>query len=120
VSPLLVVLWSKTSIKSDWVREEAEHAKQRGVLVPILIDNVLPPIGFRTIQAADLVGWGATESFRSLISDIAGLIGRRPKEPDEGGKPAETEATIKYDKEAQRRIADRGAQTQSSEGFPVT
>jgi hypothetical protein len=104
----VVVLWSKTSIKSDWVREEAEHAKQRGVLVPVLIDNVLPPIGFRTIQAADLVGWDTTnptESFRSLISDIGGLIGRPPKEPEDGGKPAETEVMI--NKEAQRRIAER-------------
>jgi hypothetical protein len=105
----VVVLWSKTSIKSDWVREEAEHAKHRGVLIPVLIDNVLPPIGFRTIQAADLVDWYATkptESFRSLISDIAGLIGRPPKEPEEGRKPAEAEAMIKSDKKAQRRIAE--------------
>src|SRR5262249_46704109 len=56
-SGCVVVLWSKTSINSDWVREEAEHAKQRRVLVPVLIDKVLPPIGFRGIQTADLVDW---------------------------------------------------------------
>ena len=50
----VIVLWSKTSIESDWVQEEADDAKRRGVLVPILIDNIQPPIGFRSIQAAHL------------------------------------------------------------------
>jgi hypothetical protein len=30
----VVVLWSKTSIESGWVQEEADDAKRRGVLVP--------------------------------------------------------------------------------------
>jgi hypothetical protein len=30
----VIVLWSKTSIESGWVQEEADDAKRRGVLVP--------------------------------------------------------------------------------------
>jgi len=30
----LVVLWSEASVGSDWVKEEASRAKERGVLVP--------------------------------------------------------------------------------------
>jgi TIR domain len=58
----VIVLWSKTSIESGWVQEEADDAKSRGVLVPVLIEKVLPPIGFRSIQAADFVNWDGTES----------------------------------------------------------
>jgi len=51
------VLWSKTSINSEWVKNEAALAAERGVLVPALIDSVRPPLEFRRRQAADLVGW---------------------------------------------------------------
>jgi hypothetical protein len=53
----VIVLWSKTSIDSSWVQEEADDARRRGVLVPVLIDKVIPPIGFRSVQAADLADW---------------------------------------------------------------
>jgi hypothetical protein len=74
----VIVLWSKTSIKSDWVHDEADDAKRRGILIPVLIEDVDPPFGFRSIQAADLIDWQAmelTEAFRSLIADISDLIG---------------------------------------------
>jgi len=82
----VIVLWSKTSIESGWVQEEADDAKRRGVLVPILIEKVQPPMGFRSIQAADLVGWsaaGPAPVFDRLLADIAALIGRLPKEAEE-------------------------------------
>src|SRR5918994_1276189 len=43
----VVVAWSEHSIQSDWVIEEADEAKERGILVPVLLDAVLPPRGFR-------------------------------------------------------------------------
>jgi len=78
----VIVLWSKTSIESDWVQEEADDAKRRRVLVPVLIDKVQPPIGFRSIQAAHLENWDGAEqiqAFCTLIADIAALIGQPPK-----------------------------------------
>lgn len=50
----VVVAWSKHSVGSDFVAEEADDARQRGALVPVLIDPVLPPLGFRSVQAAEL------------------------------------------------------------------
>src|SRR2546427_9418490 len=47
-----IVLWSKTSVTSEWVRTEAEEAARRKVLVPVLIDDVTVPLSFRGIQAA--------------------------------------------------------------------
>src|SRR5215470_5197497 len=53
----VVVLWSSTSVKSDWVKTEASEATKRKVLVPALIDAVTIPLEFRRIQAADLTRW---------------------------------------------------------------
>jgi hypothetical protein len=53
----VIVLWSRESVRSEWVLAEAEEAKRRGILVPALIDPVSIPLEFRRMQAADLVNW---------------------------------------------------------------
>lgn len=53
-SKVIVVVWSDTSIKSNWVKEEAEDGVLDNKLVPALIDEVVIPRGFRRIQAAEL------------------------------------------------------------------
>jgi hypothetical protein len=74
----VVVLWSKSSVRSRWVRAEAEEGALRGVLVPVMIEQAKIPLAFRRIQAADLVGWDGsrTPGFERLIADIASLIGQ--------------------------------------------
>ena len=65
----ILVLWSKDSINSEWVRNEAAVAAERGVLVPALIDPVKLPLEFRRKQTLDLVDWDgdpAHEGFRAL------------------------------------------------------
>jgi hypothetical protein len=72
----VIVLWSNTSVESEWVREEADDARQRRVLVPVRIDDIQPPMGFRGIQTADLVNWNPSETtpaFDRLIADIGAL-----------------------------------------------
>ena len=101
----VIVLWSKTSIESGWVQEEADDAKRRSVLVPILIDNIQPPIGFRSIQAAHLENWDGTEptqAFRRLIADIAALIGLPPKEVEKKDRQARAEIERKTAEERRR------------------
>ena len=39
----VVVLWSESSVKSNWVRTEAGDAAQRDLLVPVLIEEVKIP-----------------------------------------------------------------------------
>ena len=53
----IVAVWSKQSIDAPWVKEEAGHGKARGILVPVRIDDIDPPLGFGLIQAADLRIW---------------------------------------------------------------
>jgi len=77
-SRCVIVLWSRESVKSQWVREEADEGKRRGKLVPVVIDNVEPPMGFRAIHAADLVGWdgaSTTAGFEQLVADLTPLLG---------------------------------------------
>ena len=79
----VVVLWSKASVSSDWVKTEAAEAARRRVLVPVLIDEVTVPLEFRRVQAARLVGWTGDqtqEEFGKLLSAIAGLMGQ-PEKP---------------------------------------
>jgi hypothetical protein len=75
----MVVLWSRNSITSQWVTEEAEQARLAGKLVPVLIDPVRPPIGFRELQYSDLSNWDGSPdapAFRQLVLDIEALLGR--------------------------------------------
>ena len=45
-----IVLWSANSIKSAFVIDEAQVAKDQNKLIPIVIDKVKPPLGFRDIH----------------------------------------------------------------------
>src|ERR1017187_9479323 len=61
----VVVLWSRNSLESDFVIDEAEEGRRRGVLVQAIVDDIEPPYGFRGIQWANLVEFaGDTESPR--------------------------------------------------------
>jgi hypothetical protein len=78
----VVVAWSKHSINSEWVIEEAERGRRRHVLVPVLLDPVDSPLGFGGIQAADLVGWRPKHSlpaFDSFLVDLAAKLGPPPQ-----------------------------------------
>ncbi|MFN0300698.1 MAG: PASTA domain-containing protein [Burkholderiales bacterium] len=79
-----VVLWSKTSIQSDWVKNEASEANQRKVLVPAMIDPVKIPLEFRRLQAADLTRWTgsvADAEFQRLLEAIQTEIKSAPATP---------------------------------------
>ena len=77
----VMVVWSRDSVASSWVREEADEGRKRGVLIPVVIDDVRPPLGFGRIQAARMIGWdGAIESeeFQKLTADVARIVGPPP------------------------------------------
>lgn len=57
----LIVLWSEHSTKSQWVREEARLGRDKGVLIPVMIDGAQAPFGFGEVQAANLAAWTGAE-----------------------------------------------------------
>lgn len=89
----MVVLWSSHSIESEWVYEEATEGRRLGKLIPVMIEAVRPPAGFREIQAADLTTWDGSPEFegaRMLLADLENFL----------GKPATTGLETKPGKEA--------------------
>jgi hypothetical protein len=80
----IVVVWSQTSVKSEWVKVEADEGMNRNSLVPILIEEAKIPLTFRRIQAARLVDWAGDSShpeLAMLFESIKAIIGEaKPKE----------------------------------------
>jgi TIR domain-containing protein len=71
----VVVLWSRASVASDWVKDEVQEAANRGVLVPALLEKVNPPYGFRQVQTADLSEWDGSSTSTELESFVRAIGG---------------------------------------------
>jgi TIR domain len=95
----VIVVWSHQSIVSPWVKDEAQVGQERGVLLPVRIDAVAPPLGFRQLQTVDLTGWRPAapgSAFEKLVTDIATMLGAHAGYQQEGdGEPtAATRASM--------------------------
>ena len=80
----VVVLWSAHSIDSTWVRDEAAVGRDSGRLVPVLIDAVQPPLGFRQYQSIDMSAWkggGQPPRFQELLISLTAQSGGIPTVP---------------------------------------
>lgn len=80
---VVIVLWSANSRTSEWVLEEAAHARKDGKLVQVRIDAEGPPFGFgsATEHIVDLTDWegdGPDRNFDQLLATI------QQKMPDRG------------------------------------
>jgi adenylate cyclase len=74
----LVVVWTAQSVDSRWVRGEARDAADRGVLVPVRLDNARLPIDFRAVHTTDLDGWGddpQNPAFQGLRKALEAKLG---------------------------------------------
>jgi len=77
----MVVLWSEESVKSEWVRTEVSEGKRRKILIPVLIEDVTPPLAFRLIEAAKLIDWDGTvpnPEFDLLLGSVSRMLGTVP------------------------------------------
>jgi TolB-like protein len=75
----VVVLWSKHSVTSRWVRSEATQADRFGTLVPVMIEACDRPILFELAHTTDLSRWKGdrdTEEWRSFVASLRRLVDR--------------------------------------------
>jgi len=80
----VVVLWSKNSASSDWVKGEAGEALQRKILVPARIDSANVPLEFRRLQTVDLSVWkgdAGHAELSGLLAAVAAHIKRVVQRP---------------------------------------
>lgn len=78
----VLVVWSTDAAKSEWVRAEADAARQMHKLVQLSIDGALPPMPFNQIQCPSLTSWNGENddrSWRRIEASIAELVrGEKP------------------------------------------
>src|SRR5438270_1888142 len=106
----VVFLWSANSVRSAWVRDEAAEGRDAGKLVPVLIEAVKPPMGFRQYQTIDLTGWNGGKRIARL-PDLLNAIDKVAKMPPPANGPepvvapaASAPATVATDGRFSRRM----------------
>lgn len=61
---VVLALWSRAAGESQWVRAEADFARERRKLIQATLDGTVPPMPFNQIHCASLADWrgGATDA----------------------------------------------------------
>jgi TolB-like protein len=80
----VVVLWSKKSVESRWVRAEATQAEAAGRLVPVMIEPCKRPIMFELRHSADLSLWNGDTgepAWRDFVDGLRRFISRNATAP---------------------------------------
>ena len=90
-SDIVLVAWSKESVKSRWVRDEAAVGGETGQLVPVSIDGSLPPMGFRQFHTLDLTGWKNSRRdgrTAELLQSVERRLQTKGKAPEPAPSPS--------------------------------
>jgi predicted Zn finger-like uncharacterized protein len=75
----VIVLWSRQSVDSHWVRAEAAEGQSRKVLVPVLLDDARVPLEFRRLQMVSFANSAmSTAPERQLIDAVHSILERTP------------------------------------------
>ncbi|MES2903620.1 MAG: TIR domain-containing protein [Pseudomonadota bacterium] len=101
----VVVLWSSRSIKSPWVRDEAAEGRDEGKLIPVLLEPVKPPMGFRQFQTIDL----SDRRRASGPAQVESLLHAVAKMTAAPSSPQATPATVRNQGIGRRTLIAGGA-----------
>jgi hypothetical protein len=116
----VIVMWSKLSVQSRYVRDEATFALNRNKLVPIQTEEVNLPFRFEGIQTTQLMNWDGSDNFpgfQKLIADLKSILGEPSPEVTKEDKEAGSELSRnKADKKAKRK----GSLKEEAKAEPVT
>lgn len=77
-SRCVIVIWTKDSLQSEYVRSEAHRGDARAALVQVMLEEVLLPSPFNEFAIADLTQWPDHErghqELKKLIRDVGGRL----------------------------------------------
>ncbi|WP_395646328.1 toll/interleukin-1 receptor domain-containing protein [Terricaulis sp.] len=117
----VLVCWSSAALTSEWVRAEAAIGRERGVIVPLMIEPCTLPVPFNTMQTEDLSRWageGDHEGWTRVIERVGQLVKRKDlvaAEQARGAQELETKRiqamldAQRREEEQARRSADAAA-----------
>jgi adenylate cyclase len=74
----VLVIWSAEAVKSEWVRSEANRAREERKLSQVSVDASRLPMPFDQVQCADLTGWTGDLSaagWRKVVASVGDLVG---------------------------------------------
>jgi hypothetical protein len=79
----VLVLWSREAVSSQWVRSEANRARETGRLVQARLDGTRLPMPFDQIQCADLRGWSGKKRTAgwSAVEESVGALATGERRP---------------------------------------
>ena len=77
----VVVLWSSDAVRSQWVRSEANRARETGRLVQLRLDDARLPMPFDQVQCPDLMRWRGdrkSAAWQKVVASVAALMDHAP------------------------------------------
>ncbi|WP_306253247.1 toll/interleukin-1 receptor domain-containing protein [Parvularcula sp. IMCC14364] len=113
----VLVVWSSVSITRNFVKDEAGRGLEREVLVPVMIDEITPPLGFGQIHTSDLTNWKGDpddERWQQVIRRVDEIVseqtGQAPRLPSQESQPVQAPVMAREAK----KLEEIKTQTQSS------
>ena len=88
----VLVLWSDDAVRSEWVRSEANRAREEKKLVQMSLDGVAPPMPFDQIHCTELTGWSGdplAPAWQRRLQSIGERVGRGPAALEEDAPASE-------------------------------
>ena len=65
-SDCVLVIWTKRSVESEWVKNEASAAVQKEKYVPLILEELELPLAFHRTEAALMVDWDGSSDHAEL------------------------------------------------------
>ena len=87
----VVVIWTKASVESPWVQDEAAEGRDSGRLVPVLLGAEKPPLGFRQFQSIEFGSWNG-EADSPELDALIRAIAQKSGEPQPNGASAKQDS----------------------------
>jgi ABC-type sugar transport system substrate-binding protein len=80
----VIVVWSKLSLASNWVPDEASYGRDHEILIPVTFDGSSAPLGFQQLLVLDLTTWAgdlADLRFQKVVTRVRNLLDRPARQP---------------------------------------